>query len=186
MPNLSPEVVDLFARLFSWAHESWITHRTLFDDNPDAESINSGPSGPFLRRLSVITQEYCLQQLAKLHDPSSQGKKTNLSIGYVLERGGWEKKTFDTLSGLKMRLDALADIIAPARNKVLAHNDLQTQLDNRDLGAFPKGADLEYFRVLLEFVGVVYFEMDGRTVEFVDVAQTEARSFVANLPRGIS
>jgi len=81
---LSRQVLDEFCGICAWAHEAWETHRASFDDNPDAEAIrNVGANDAYLGRLSIITQEYSLQQIAKLHDPAIQQNGVN----QTLERG---------------------------------------------------------------------------------------------------
>src|SRR6266705_6778587 len=56
------------AQVCHWTYEAWITHRVLFDDNPNGEELRHSKYGPLLGRLSNITADYALLQLAKLHD----------------------------------------------------------------------------------------------------------------------
>jgi len=102
-----------------------------------------------------MTQQHVLHQIAKLHDPAVQSGNINLSIAYVIEFGGWDTSTLSDLTSLKGKLDSLANALKPARNKMTAHNDLATILAGMPLGAFPLGADVEYFQHLQELVDVV-------------------------------
>lgn len=43
----------------------------------------------FLQNLSIITQEYALLQLAKLHDPPGKCEAANLTIAYFVKFGKW-------------------------------------------------------------------------------------------------
>ena len=134
-----------------------------------------------LNRLSIITQEYSLHQLAKLHDPAVQGKGINLGIDYVIEFGAWDDPTLTVLRRLKTDLETLADLIRPARNKALAHNDLATLLAIKGVGAFPADADVKYFRALQEFVDVVHKGVVGGPYPFAEFARRDAQELMVTL-----
>src|SRR5438034_5077746 len=120
MATLSEQTVQDFINICHWTYEAWITHRVLFDDNPNGEDSKYGA---LLGRLSEITADYALLQLAKLHD-RARGK--NLSLEYIIEGGDWDDETETTLRQLHSQLDAFYRQIKPARDKILAHSDLTT------------------------------------------------------------
>ncbi len=185
MTALSKQVVNQFCQLCSWAHEAWATHRTMFDDNPSIESIRLiGHNSAFLDRISIVTQEYALLQIAKLHDPALQANQLNLTLEYVVRYGGWDAVTLTNLEKLKSQLDTLKSQIKPARNKVICHNDLLSLLNPTPLGAFTKDADVQYFNNLEEFVSIVCLQVVGTNFEFAHFAQHDAKNFMECLQRG--
>jgi hypothetical protein len=108
MAGLCSDVDIKFCELCSWTHEVWQFHRALFDDNPPEGNAALRRHEYSLHRLSIITQEYSLHQLAKLHDPAIQGKSINLGIEYVIEFGAWDSPTLADLRRLKTELETLA------------------------------------------------------------------------------
>jgi len=174
MATLSEQTVQDFINICHWTYEAWITHRVLFDDNPNGEELRHSKYGPLLGRLSNITADYALLQLAKLHD---RAKGKNLTLEYIIENGGWDSATASTLRQLHRQLDAFYRQIKPARNKILAHTDLATIQNKQTLGAFQKNADQEYFTVLAQFISVV----QGSSFVFGAYVRNDARIFVNGL-----
>ena len=181
MTAMTEEIALRFCEVCSWAYESWITHKTLFDNNEAPES-NIGKSADFTYRLSTITQEYTLQQIAKLHDRATLNNSKNLSINYIVEFGEWKEKQ-EEIEGIVRRLDALKDRIIRARNKILSHNDLETILANVPLGGFPVDADREYFEALQELASEVHDRWIGGPYILPDFAEVDAKNFLTLLER---
>ena len=176
MATLSEQTVQDFINICHWTYEAWITHRILFDDNPNGEDSKYGP---LLGRLSNITADYALLQLAKLHD---RAKGKNLTLEYIIENAGWDSATASTLRQLHRQLDAFYRQIKPARNKILAHSDLTTIQNRQLLGGFEKDADQEYFAALQKFISVV----QGSPFEFGAFAVNDATTFVDGLQKLLS
>lgn len=176
MPIMTSEIALKFCELCNWVHESWTTHRTLFDNNRKKEK-NIGRCSHFTRRLSVVTQEYSLQQLAKLHDRAIQGKSTNLTIEYMIEFGEWGEQLED-IQRISAQLVALGNKIIPARHKLLSHNDLETILADEPLGEFSEGADEEYFDALQHLVNVIHEKWLGGPYPFNDLVEDEVHEFL--------
>jgi len=182
MSAINRVVADKLFEVCNWTHETWVLHRTLFDDNPGIENLGAGRHVYFLNQLNHVLQEYWLQQLAKLHDPAVMSGRINLSLSYIVEYGGWEPPVYDRLRVLKEKLDALYDQIRPARNRILAHNDLATLLGTEALGGFPKDADVEYFRVLHEFITAVFKVVTGSIcADFSTFTRTDAGGVIQAL-----
>ncbi len=94
MDPISKDIACRFCELCNWAYETWVTHKFVFDENKSPEN-NIGKSAYFTSRLSRITQEYCLQQIAKLHDPAIQGNSLNLTVDYMVRFGEWGGRADD-------------------------------------------------------------------------------------------
>ncbi len=171
----SPTDSRTFAREFchqcNWAFACWIAHRRIFDDNPNKEILNRNAPN-FNEHLWRISQAYSYLQICKLHDPAkfTRRDKTsyNLSISYIIEELDWGNQE-DSIRQLAARLDQLYQRISPARNKVIAHNDLGVLLQVEPIGEFPEGLDKEYFQCLQEFASLVHKKCDSCHYLFKDM-----------------
>ena len=161
MAAISARVVEEFCGLCNSAYQASLVHRTLFDENVAADRICASAMGHGYGKLSEITQEHALLQIAKLHDPAVMGGKITLGINYVLTYGGWNFETQGKLAGLAIQLDGFAKQLKAARNQTLAHNDLAAVLAGGTLGAFAQDEDQKYFCVLAEFAELVSREVLG-------------------------
>ena len=122
-PVMTGEIALLFCQACCWAYQVWVTHKCLFDQN-DKKADTIGKAIAFTNRLSTITQEYSLQQIAKLHDPAKQRGGLNVSVDFVVKFGDWGDKDAE-IKEIEARLLELWEHLKSARNKVLAHNDLE-------------------------------------------------------------
>ena len=57
MHVLSAHVVVEFCKLCDWAHEVWLNHRELFDNNPRTTELMNSFAGEELSRLSIISKD---------------------------------------------------------------------------------------------------------------------------------
>ena len=181
MHALSASAVVEFCKLCDWAHEVWLNHRELFYKNQRATELQESLAGEELARLSIISQEYCLLLISKLHDKAVAHGNENLGIDYVLEYGAWSDSVRDSLKELKGKLDDFASPLLVARNKLLAHNDLATIEDRATLGKFAEGADEEYFNTLQEFVNTVYGQYVGGPRPFDDLVKNDVAEFLSTI-----
>jgi hypothetical protein len=166
MDALSASVVDEFCNLCNRAHELWLNHLELFDNNPRLTELMKSIASCELRRLSVVSQEYSLLQVIKLHDKAVMNGNITLGIDYVLTNGAWSDSVHDRLEALAKELDNFASQLRGVRNKVLSHYDLATILAGATLGGFAKGDDVRYFEDLQEFVNIVHGQVVGGPYPF--------------------
>jgi hypothetical protein len=177
---MDPQIVGEFWEICNAAYECWLARRGLFEDNAELEQLVHTHCAQYLAHLGIVTQRDVLHQIAKLHDPARQFGQSNLSIGFIIDNGVWDRETRMRLSLLKAKLDAFASLLRDARNKLTAHNDLATILAGQPLGRFPAVADIEYFKDLQELVAIVA----GTPRPFNDLVRNDARAFVEALMRG--
>ena len=146
---------ELFFDLCKYAYEIWLIQKNLSDPK-----INMGLMSEkfplFTRALNNIINEYCLLQISKLHDPEKTGKKINISIERMIAPFPDNSKIKDELNEKKDQLKKFYEVINPARNKIIAHNDQETYLNYITLGRFEEGADKKYFETLQEFINILY------------------------------
>lgn len=153
----------------------------MFDDNPRAEELKNSIGGEALARLSIISQEYSLLQIAKLHDPAIVSGQITLGIDYVIKYGAWEAEIVSKLEGLAEKLTCFAKTLRSARNKALSHNDLAAVLSEATFGEFKKNEDIGYFEALQQFVNVVHEETIGGPWRFDDLVKNDVEAMMAML-----
>ncbi len=134
-----------------------------------------------LKRLSVISQEYSLLQVIKLHDKAVMNGNVTLGIDYVLKYGGWSDSVRSRLEELARKLDGFASQLRDVRNKILSHYDLATILAGAPLGSFAKGEDEKYFEALQEFVNIVYGEVIGGPYPFNNLVKNDIAFFLRTI-----
>ncbi len=174
---MNRDIALQFCKVCCWAYQAWVTHKYLFDLN-DNETDTIAKAIAFTNRLSTITQEYSLQQIAKLHDPAVQKNNRNISVDFVVKFGEWDDKEAK-IKAIEARLLELWGHLNPARNKLLAHNDLEALLANEALGGFPEGEDDLYFEALQELVNEVHARwVDGKPYPFDDLAINDVFEFL--------
>jgi hypothetical protein len=181
--GLSERIIREFHGLCNHAYDAWITHRTLFDDNPRVRELDGHGMAPFFSRLFSITQEYSLHQIAKLHDPAVQMGRANLTLEYMLRFGAWDGPTTVALEGMKRELDEFARHLKSLRNRSLSHNDLEAILSNEPLGAFPADTDKRYFTSLQQFVNTAHDAAIGGPLPFHVMAEGDVFMFLKRLLR---
>ena len=181
MHALSASVVEEFCNLCNRAHELWLNHLELFDSNPRLTELMKSIANCELKRLSVISQEYSLLQVIKLHDKAVMNGNITLGIDYVLTYGGWSDSVRDRLEALKKELDGFAFQLRDVRNKILSHYDLATILAGAPLGEFAKGDDEKYFEALQEFVNIVHDQVVGGPYPFSHNVKNDIAYFLRTI-----
>ncbi len=100
----------------------------------------------------------------------------------MVQFGEWGQRE-DDIKRIHDRLLGLWERLKPARNKALAHNDLETLMADAALGSFPAGADNEYFDALQALVNEVHEKWVGGPYPFNDLAKADVEEFLALLGR---
>jgi hypothetical protein len=181
MLAVSAPVVIEFCKLCNWAYVTWLNHRELFDRNPRAADLQHSLAADTLGRLSVISHEYALLQIIKLHDRAIVAGNVTLSIEYMIRYGGWRDPILTELREVATKLDQFASELRSTRNKVLSHNDLATIIAGANLGSFSDGNDEDYFRLLQTFVDIVHSQVVGGPYPFDDLTRNDVAAFLATL-----
>jgi hypothetical protein len=181
MHALSDSIVLEFCELCDWAHQVWLNHRELFDNNQRATELMKSFAREELVRLSIISHEYSLLQIVKLHDRAVMNGNITLGIDYMLTYGGWSDSVRSRLEDLAKELNGFAAQLRDVRNKSLSHNDLATIVARATLGEFAKGADEKYFKALKEFVQTVHEEVIGDPWAFNDLVINDVAAFLATI-----
>lgn len=174
MPRVSPATqrdAIAFCDLCQWVYECWVTHLHLFDRLPAVlqeersvpfEELMESASGRCLHRLNEISWQYCMLQIAKLHDSARQGGAENLSVGFFVHQQFWSEEEESILKGIVSELNGLYERIKDSRNKILVHNDRSVYAEGVLLGNFQKGQDEKYFLFLGQFCSMIWGKFHNR------------------------
>lgn len=160
---MNSDIADAFCNECRSAYENWVTFRIVFADLPsqaklaDAEVLES-PIGQCIDRVYRMCQEAWISQVVRLDDPEAQRNNRNLSIRGFLGADEWTQEERAKIDGLVERLRALPECLKPARDKIVAHNDLPTRMGNITMGGFPEGMDEDYFYALAELAMMVWYK----------------------------
>ena len=176
---VSKDIALKFCEICNWTYEAWVTHRKLFDDNKDIEK-KFKQIKYFTSRLSIITQEYCLLQISKLHDPAIMKNNLCLTIDYIIRFGNWGDKLTE-VNKIKDHLSGLWSKIKSARNTIIAHNNLETISTNQAQGKLSKNLDKKYFNKLQDLVNMVHEKWFSGPYPFNDLAITDVHEFLAQI-----
>lgn len=110
----------------------------------------------FFYDLQGILMEFIFLNICKLTDPARSRKDNNLTIKYILDEIDDGVRRNLELDALSEKLHEFRSYIKLARHKVITHGDLNTIASGKKLGAFPEGADKEFWKNLQEFVNRLY------------------------------
>lgn len=159
--------------------------KSLYVDNPGEKYFRLPEHVHFFNRLSKILQEYWLHEVAKLGEPAFQMSYSNLSIQYVYQCGDWPQSIATELGQLRSDLLSFTEKTKAARNKLLAHKDVDTITSGATLGAFDQGEDDSYFESLQKYASLVHDQYIGGSYPFDDLTRNDTEVFSSTFARGV-
>ncbi len=150
-------IIDEFCTVCTSARNDFDLYRSLFETDRRALDLFSSVAPLCFGDICRILQENLYIQFCKITDPAKTGKKANLTTNYIVEEIPWPDAVGQRLREVNDRLMMFRRLIEPARSKRIAHMDLPAQLEQWDnLGAFPRGAEIEFLRNLQAFINIAY------------------------------
>lgn len=142
-----------------WLRQTVNTFNYLFDSGPETERILRESAGLFFTDLNTMMQEYAVLLVCRLTGPAESFGKANLSTQrYTSLMRDWGYLTPE-IERLDARLTAYGELLKPARNKIIAHSDLEVHVDDISLGAHGEEVMVEFFENLQ-----AYFDAAGNAV----------------------
>lgn len=111
----------------------------------------------FFRDVNDILIDHLFIGFAKITDPAYTGKHANLTSNFIVQELGWPDDVRAKLEHANLKLMAFRASVEGARNKRLAHVDLEAQLNQlAALGGFAVGSDRQFLEDLQEFVDIAH------------------------------
>ena len=142
-----------------WLRQAVNTFNYLFDSGPETERILRESACLFFSDLNTMMQEYAILLVCRLTGPAESFGKANLSTqrftGLMRQRGCLTPE----IERLDASLTAYGELLKPARNKIIAHSDLEVHVDDIALGAHGEEVMVEFFENLQ-----AYFDAVGNAV----------------------
>ena len=142
-----------------WLRRTINTFNYLFDSDPETEQILRESAGLFFTDLNTMMQEYAVLLVCRLTGPAKSFGKANLSTQrftiLMRDRGCLTPE----IERLDTALREYGELLKPARDKIIAHSDLEVHVDDVALGAHGKEVMVEFFDNLQ-----AYFDAAGNAV----------------------
>ena len=182
------DVVRQFCCLAGDITTQWEFQRRLsehWDKNNTLKNARFGNFSPYMN--GIIVDSWFLS-VARLHDSACMQGHANVSVDFIVGHPQLDASTRVQLKQFVNPMDTFAAYIRKPRNKLLAHNDLTSNMSVGNLGAFPLGEDEKYIAHLRRFVGIVSihicnepFVYDSLSVNDVDAVVAVLAQWLRNL-----
>ena len=133
--------------------------------------------------LVFILKDYYLLQIAKMHDPATSCGHENHSIEKIISTYGAnnDQIIIKFHEDNKEFIEAARD----ARNKTIAHSDLETTINSIPRGAYLDGTDDKYFLELHDVVNYLYTKAGiGSFPEWPTFIDTDFDEFLSIINKG--
>lgn len=132
--------------------------RELFEKGDERLNLLTEVADGFFKDLNTILSEYIILQICKITDPSHSarnGGNKSLTVEYICGMD-WPDETKAELKDLADEIAKFRKKVEKARNKVIAHADVKTYIQNIALGEFNQEDEEKFWEALQKFVDLVY------------------------------
>ena len=136
-----------------------------FWEHPGKTAQRLGKKGPvFFSDLGDVMAEYIMLQMCRLMDPAEThvkgGLAENLTLKNLLKTLPLSSAVKDKLQLKVNRMDVICEPLKEARNKIIAHIDKKTALENKPLGILKDHDEYqEWFTLLAEIVDEMHRDL---------------------------
>jgi hypothetical protein len=158
MPTLTKADVESFTNSCVKLRSHYEHYNGLFRSGALRLQLLEKIATVFFHDLNDILIRVLIGDICRLTDPPTMGGKVNLTVKYLAENADFPAGSAvrDRLAVLDRELHAFRDLIVPARNKRIAHNDRSAALSDVSLGAAPYDAWDRFWLNLQEFVHILH------------------------------
>ncbi len=179
------KIIQHFCEQVRWVYETWQMQKYLFERSDGADWLmKTAHHIHFFRHLNQILRDYTILQIAKLHDPPENRNNQNLSVPQIIKI--FENTPLqETLVSLKKKMEEFAKPCKDARNKIIAHNDLDTIKSDSGLGGFDGEGD-QYFEFLINFINHISEHCFNEPFIPGNLVQNDVDIFLSQFNRGAS
>lgn len=142
-----------------WLRQTVNTFNYLFDSGSDTEQILKESACLFFGDLNTMMHEYTILVVCRLTGPARSAGKSNLStqrFTMLLKDRGCLTPEIESLDA---KLRAYGELLKPARDKIIAHSDLEVHVNSTVLGGHSEQAMVEFLEDLQG-----YFDSVGNVI----------------------
>lgn len=182
-PEQKQKIITSFITFVMYLKAIWYTWNQLIKAEKENSLLTKSAPDFFQMLNTLFIKEFYLVA-CKLTDPAGKDTKKNLTVSTIVDQFGWTDEQRCTLNNQKEKLDSFRSKIVKARNKIIAHNNLETSIDNEldSLGAFDKGADNEFLETLEKFCNDVHKYVFGTICgQFVPNSSGDVQALIIDL-----
>ena len=165
-----------------WLRQTVNTFEILFDSGTETKSILAQSARAFFGDLNRLMHEYVIMVICRLTGPDQTAGKDNLTTQRVTKLLREIGKVNPEIERLDADLRKYGEILKPARNKIIAHSDLEVYTKSTALGGHEKQLLVEFLENLQR-----YFDAVGNAigVEPLDFRNTPAKGDAIDLVRAL-
>ena len=152
-------IIDEFCNVCLEARYHFDFYRSLFESSERDRNLCSTIAPSFFSNLNLILIQHLILDFCKLTDSAKSGSENtpNLTTRFIVEEIIWPENIKQQLKTANEPLMQFRRLVLPARNKRVAHNDLNAQVVQKEnLGGFPRGADIDFYADLQTFINIAY------------------------------
>lgn len=153
--------------------QTFNTYNDLFEAGDEVERVLRKSAERFFGDISVIMIEYMILLVCRLTDPPGTSGRANLTIPYMnklLRENDCFNSEIETLS------DSIMDyreLLEPVRNKIVAHMDHDTYIQDLALGGHSKEEMKQFFKNDL----LQYFEKVAKAISVTPLGSLITRGY---------
>lgn len=136
-----------------WTMNCYNNFSGLYADERTVDVLRYSASW-FFHDMNIVLREYCFLQVGKITDPARSGRE-NLTIQNLDARLQEESLWTYEISALSAKLMSYREIIKDSRNRVIAHADKETFLQNLTVGAHDQQEMQDFFENLNAYTDAV-------------------------------
>ena len=144
-----------------WLRQTINTFNYLFDSGPETDRVLKESACLFFDDLNTMMQEYAILLICRLTGPAqSFGKaKANLSTQRFTMQLKKKGCLTSDIERLDARLGEYGELLKSARDKIIAHSDLEVHVSSTSLGAHGEEVMAEFLENLQ-----AYFDAVGNVI----------------------
>jgi hypothetical protein len=136
----------------------WTHYQTIFQGSDLQRELLQNTAHKFFYDLNQLLIDHLILQICKLTDPEITMGKRNLTIPFLVNNADFAATPRDMakLKKIAARIETFRKRIVPARNKLLAHLDLDAAHGRKCHGAASVAAWRKFWLDLEELVAILY------------------------------
>ena len=163
-----------------WLCQIVNTFNHLFDSGPDTQELLRKSASLFFDDLNRLMHEYVILLVCRLTGPACTAGKDNLTTQRITTLLREKGNITTEIEELDANLSNYGKLLKPARDKIVAHSDLQVYTELTALGGHEK-------QIMTEFLDNVqrYFDAVGNVIGVgsLDFRHTPGKGDVIDLLR---
>ncbi len=142
-----------------WLRQTINTFNDLFASGPETERILKDSAVVFFDDLYMMMHEYTILLICRLTGPAESFPNANLSTQRFTELMRDSDRLTPDIERLNTSLREHGESLKPARDKIIAHSDLEVHINSTALGAQSEEALTQFLEDLQ-----AYFDAVGNAV----------------------